>query len=582
MTTGSIGPGTVLADRYRLDDLLTESAGARFWRATDTILARSVAIHAVPSDDPRAPTCSRRPGSRPPSPTRTCCGCSTATTSDGITWVVHEWGEGISLDLMLQRGTLPASRAAWLAREVAEAIAAGHAQGVAHGRLNPEAVLVTHAGAVKLIGYVVDAALEVSRPQDPLYGELDDREADVINLAGILYAALTGRWPGVARSAVPKAPRESRRPLRPRQVRAGVPRTLDAICERVLHKEGSQHTMPIETAHEIAAALADYVGDPALTAPLDAAGMHAEPTRRRPPRRLLPSASPDLGSEPDPEATQQVAARPITRRDAEPDPEATQQVAAPPVTPEQARAAITRSRRADPATTRRRHAALPPARRGRRGPGSAACARRRGAPPSPFPDIPERPLFASTERRVPAAARAGSRQAVVPVVHGDAQRATDRHRHQLGGLPPGGGGRRRRRTPARHRTRVLALRRQPRGGQRGPHRQGGPRLAADGDRDRRTPRAGGRHGDRLQPRSSGRLEPPCRLRAARATAERHRRPRARPSSWPAYATSTPSPSRRRRTPRRPPTPSTATPPPPGPRAPTAATPRSAASSPASG
>ena len=55
MTTGPIGPGTVIAGRYRLDDLITESAGARFWRATDTVLARSVAIHAVPSSDPRAP-----------------------------------------------------------------------------------------------------------------------------------------------------------------------------------------------------------------------------------------------------------------------------------------------------------------------------------------------------------------------------------------------------------------------------------------------------------------------------------------------------------------------------------------------
>ena len=91
----------------------------------------------------------------------------------------------------------------------------------------------------------------------------------MIDLAGILYAALTGRWPGVARSGVPRAPREGRRPLRPRQVRAGVPRTLDAICERVLHKEASQHAMPIETAHEIAAALSDYVGDPGLVAPLD-------------------------------------------------------------------------------------------------------------------------------------------------------------------------------------------------------------------------------------------------------------------------------------------------------------------------
>ena len=182
--------------------------------------------------------------------------------SDGITWVVNEWGDGVSLDLMLQQGTLPPSRAAWLAREVADAIAVGHAQGVAHGRLNPEAVLVTHSGAVKLIGYVVDASLEPPRAPDPLYGEIDDREADVIDVAGILYAALTGRWPGVSRSAVPRAPHEGRRPLRPRQVRAGVPRTLDVICERVLHKEASQHALPIETAQEIAAALADYVGDP--------------------------------------------------------------------------------------------------------------------------------------------------------------------------------------------------------------------------------------------------------------------------------------------------------------------------------
>ena len=198
VTSNSIGPGTVLAGRYRLDDLLTESEGARFWRATDTILARSVAVHAVPSDDERAPGLLE-------------AARVSATVTDphllrvldcddegGITWVVNEWGDGVSLDLMLQQGTLPPSRAAWLTREVADAIAAGHAQGIAHGRLNPEAVLVTQAGAVKLIGYVVDASLQRGRPPDPLYGELDEREADVINLAGVLYAGLTGRWPGVA------------------------------------------------------------------------------------------------------------------------------------------------------------------------------------------------------------------------------------------------------------------------------------------------------------------------------------------------------------------------------------------------
>ena len=114
MTTGSIGPGTVLADRYRLDDLLTESAGARFWRATDTILARSVAIHAVSSDDPRAPhllEAARISATVTDPHLLRVLDCD---DRDGITWVVHEWGDGISLDLMLQRGPLPAARAAWL------------------------------------------------------------------------------------------------------------------------------------------------------------------------------------------------------------------------------------------------------------------------------------------------------------------------------------------------------------------------------------------------------------------------------------------------------------------------------------
>ena len=60
-----------------------------------------------------------------------------------------------------------------------------------------------------------------------------------------------------------------------------MPRTLDAICERVLNKEASQHALPIETAQEIAAALADYVGEPRQAAPLDPAAMHARADRRR-------------------------------------------------------------------------------------------------------------------------------------------------------------------------------------------------------------------------------------------------------------------------------------------------------------
>ncbi len=400
MTTGAIGPGTLLSGRYHLEDLLSETDGARFWRATDTVLARNVAIHAVPSDDERAARLMEAARLSATVADPRLLRVLDADEQDGVTWVVNEWGEGISLDLMLARGTLPPARAAWLTREVAETIAHGHALGVSHGRLRPETVLVTDAGTVKIIGYVVDASLCPERPSDPLYGVLDDREADVIDLAGILYAALTGRWPGVAPSAVPPAPREARRPLRPRQVRAGVPRTLDAICDRVLHQEASQHAMPIETAQEIAAALADYVGDPTHAAPLDAAGMHSEVPDRRPvdpeATQLTPAAD-----TPDPDATQLAPVLDTDRdTDSDKDSDDRPQPPAPAADPEatQLSAAVLSP---DPEDVAIRREPL-------EGPDALdafAAPVQEAPPPPPFEEIPERPLFASTERRVPAAAR---------------------------------------------------------------------------------------------------------------------------------------------------------------------------------
>lgn len=278
MGSHPMSPGTMLGGRYRLEVLLTEHHGARFWRATDTVLSRSVAVHALASDDQRAEAvldAARRSVSVTDPHFLRVLDCD----DDGsLTWVINEWGEGISLDRMLElRGPLAVPRAAWLVREVAEAITNAHSHGVTHGRLNPEAVLVTDAGSVKLIGFVTQGAFEGRRATEPAYADLEPRERDVIDLAGILYAALTGKWAGASPSQVSPAPRENGHPLRPRQVRAGIPRSLDALCDRVLNKEALQHAMPIETAHEIAAALTDYVGDPA--APLDAGSFHAEPTQ---------------------------------------------------------------------------------------------------------------------------------------------------------------------------------------------------------------------------------------------------------------------------------------------------------------
>ena len=266
MAATPFGPGTVLAGRFTLDDLIGDADGARFWRATDRTLARNVAVHVIAEDDERSESLLTAARTSALVTDGHLLRVLDAAREDGVVYVVNEWGSGVSLDRLLEEGPLSPRRAAWVVKEVAEAIATAHRNGVAHGRLLPENVMITEAGSVKLIGFVVDAVLRgrAGRDQRRVTGgePMSAHESDVVNLGGLLYAALVGRWPGTEGSTVPAAPAEHGRPLRPRQVRAGVPRPLDAICERVLNAGNHPHAVPIETAHEVYAALSDYIGDP--------------------------------------------------------------------------------------------------------------------------------------------------------------------------------------------------------------------------------------------------------------------------------------------------------------------------------
>jgi hypothetical protein len=266
VTDKPIGRGTVLAGRFRLEDLVQDTDGARFWRAIDQTLARSVAVNVIDTADPRADALLVAARTSATITEGHFLRVLDAAQEDGVVYVVHEWGNGMSLDKMLAEEPLPARRAAWLVKEVADAITFAHSHGIAHGRLVPENVMVTEAGSVKLIGFVVDAVLHGRQPATPDGRTLSDHESDVYNLAALLYAALAGKWPGTQPTALPEAPRDHERTLRPRQVRAGVPRDLDAICDRVLNP-GSPHGT-LETAHEIGAALSDFIGDVAAAPPV--------------------------------------------------------------------------------------------------------------------------------------------------------------------------------------------------------------------------------------------------------------------------------------------------------------------------
>ncbi|MBS2940232.1 protein kinase [Nocardioides sp. J2M5] len=290
--------GDVLADRYRLDDLLAENGTGRFWRAHDRVLHRAVAVHVLAADDERAGPlleAARRAG---PVIDRRLLRVLDAEVADGRCYVVNEWGQGDSLDVLLTReGPLPPRRAAWLVAEVADTIAEAHALGLAHGRLAPENVLVDQHGQVRIIGFGVDAALRGLAP--------GRTGVDEIDLVGLLYAALTGRWAGVSQSALPPAPEAHGTVLRPRRVRAGIPRVLDTLCDQVLAPQHSSAAASDLSARAVRDLLADYVGE--MT------GTHvpvAGPRPAGPPS--APAVQPEPVPEPEPVAAEDAEATAVT------------------------------------------------------------------------------------------------------------------------------------------------------------------------------------------------------------------------------------------------------------------------------
>lgn len=364
--------GDVLARRYRLDDLLAESAAGRFWRGSDQVLARPVAIHVMGSDHAEARRMIEAARASAGLHDRRILRVLDAAEVDGVSYVVNEWGAGTSLDhLLAADGPMLPRRAAYLVSEVADTVAAAHDAGLAHGRLSPENVLVDRLGQVRLIGFAVDAAI---------HGLPDGRtQADVVDLAGLLYASLTGRWAGVSPSDVPAAPLENGVVLRPRRVRAGIPRMLDALCDQVLNPYAAgQHRGDHDhgSARGIADELAAFVGDPTgLLPPADTTpGTAGTPTATSTP------GAPEGGPEGGPDADASAA----TGAPVDPDATRVQPILPPPGGGDEGPGELPTE------------AGLPVFHDDSDDVGWVAREKRVPAPPPPFEQPPERPLFAPT------------------------------------------------------------------------------------------------------------------------------------------------------------------------------------------
>jgi hypothetical protein len=233
---------------------------------------------------------------------------------------------------MLSEGPLDPPRAAAMMVEAARAIAAAHEIGLAHLRLDPACLHWTVGGGVKIAGLGIDAALAGPDPETLTASDdgADDPElTDTQDLARLLYAALTGYWPGQPGSApglLPPAPENGSGLCTPRQVSAGVPAGVDEVTCRALFQQPNRHGPALSTAATFAEALASAappmplpfstVAGPARTA---APGYDYHPdgsTNPYPPQDAPPHPGPYPGPHPEPRRRPAGGRKPPSERSA--------------------------------------------------------------------------------------------------------------------------------------------------------------------------------------------------------------------------------------------------------------------------
>ncbi len=191
-------------------------------------------------------------------------------TQDGTDFLVEEFIDGLSLDVMLASGPLSDKEIINLGSQLVEGLAAAHGHGVIHRDLKPANVRVTPDARLKILDFGlavilrgepgptaltesltetrgIAGTLPYMAPEQLLRGKLDAR-TDIWAAGCVLYEMATGRRPFLGSGAALTDAILHDSPSAPSKVNPRIDPAFDALIQKCLEKD-PQHRFT--SAHEI-------------------------------------------------------------------------------------------------------------------------------------------------------------------------------------------------------------------------------------------------------------------------------------------------------------------------------------------
>jgi tetratricopeptide (TPR) repeat protein/TolB-like protein/predicted Ser/Thr protein kinase len=254
---GAILPkGSVLAGRYRVEEVLGQGGMGVVYRARDLELDRDIAVKTLRTDQEDNQEVIERFK-------RELLAARKITHKNVIR--IHDMGEaeglrfftmecipGRSLKRLIKdRGRLPVEEALSLARPILSALDEAHSQGVVHRDLKPQNIMVSEAGVPYVMDFGIAWSSEASQltatgavvgtpdymSPEQVQGSSVGPQADLYSFGIILYEMLTGDLPYKGDSTASKlVARLTERAPSPRTLNAEIPGYLEHVVLKCLER----------------------------------------------------------------------------------------------------------------------------------------------------------------------------------------------------------------------------------------------------------------------------------------------------------------------------------------------------------